>query len=346
MAAFGKPFQSSELPPWEILHNMASGYFLSRALYVAAKLGIADMLHKGPRHFSELAHAAGVHAPSLRRVLRLLASAGVFAENADGQFSLTTVGEYLQTGMARNSVLLFTGNMGYQVWGDLLHSVQTGEPAFEHVFGMPTFSYYAEHPDEAANFDETMSDVSARVAMSLVAAFDFSRFGSVVDLGGGHGELLIGVLKANRALRGTLFDLPRLTQEAQSRITQAGLAGRCQVIAGDFFETVPKGSDVYILKSILQDWDDSHCVTILKGCLCAMPREAKLLVLEGVYPATVDQSPASQSAARNDVNMLVCTGGRQRTEGEFRTLFESAGFKLNRIIRTQGLSSIIEGTPA
>jgi hypothetical protein len=325
---------------------MASGYFLSRALYVAAILGIADMLLTGPRHFSELAHAAGAHAPSLQRVLRLLASAGIFAENADGQFSLTTVGEYLQTGMARNSVLLFTGNMGYRAWGDLLHSVQTGEPAFEHVFGMPTFSYYAEHTDEAANFDETMSDVSARVAMSLIAAFDFSPFDSVVDLGGGHGELLIGVLKANWELRGTLFDLPRLTQEAQSRIAQAGLAGRCQVIAGDFFETVPEGSDVYILKSILQDWDDPRCVTILKGCRCAMTREAKLLVLEGVYPATVDQSPASQSAARNDVNMLVCTGGRQRTEAEFRTLFEAAGFKLNRITRTQGLSSIIEGTPA
>lgn len=325
---------------------MASGYFLSQALYVAARLGIADMLHKGPRHFSELAHAAGAHAPSLRRVLRLLATAGIFTENADGQFSLTTIGEYLQTGMARNSVLLFTGNMGYRAWGDLLHSVQTGDPAFEHVFGMPTFSYYAEHPDEAVNFDETMSDVSARVAMALVAAFDFSRFGSVVDLGGGHGELLIGVLKANRTLQGTLFDLPRLTQEAQRRITQAALAGRCQVIAGDFFEKVPEGSDVYILKSILQDWDDPHCITILKGCLCAMPREAKLLVLEGVYPAAVDQSPASQSAARNDVNMLVCTGGRQRSEAEFRTLFEAAGFKLNRITRTQGLSSIIEGTPA
>lgn len=161
---------------------MASGYFLSRALYVAATLGIADLLQKGPRHFSELAQAAGVHAPSLRRVLRLLASAGVFAENADGQFSLTVVGEYLQTGMARNSVLLFTGDMGYRAWGDLLHSVQTGEPAFERVFGMPTFSYYAEHPDEAANFDETMSDVSAQAAMTLVAAFDFSRFGSVVDI--------------------------------------------------------------------------------------------------------------------------------------------------------------------
>jgi hypothetical protein len=325
---------------------MACGYFLSRALFVAATLGIADLLQKGPQHFSELGQAAGVHAPSLRRVLRLLASAGVFAENADGQFSLTAIGEYLQTGMARNSVLLFTGDMGYRAWGDLLHSVQTGEPAFERVFGMPTFSYYAEHPDEAANFDETMSDVSAQVAMALVAAFDFSRFGTVVDMGGGHGELLIGVLKANRTLRGTLFDLPRLTQEARNRITQAGLAGRCQVIAGDFFETVPEGSDVYILKSILQDWDDLRCTTILKNCLRAMPPEAKLLVLEGVYPAIMDESPASQSAARNDVNMLVCTGGRQRTEAEFQTLFEAAGFKLNRIIRPQGLSSIIEGTRA
>lgn len=325
---------------------MASGYFLSRALYVAAKLGIADLLHKGPRHYTELAKTTGVHAPSLRRVLRLLASAGVFVENADGMFSLTTVGEYLQSGLSRNSVLLFTGDMGYRAWGDLLYSVETGEPAFEHVFGMPTFSYYAEHPDEAANFDETMSDVSAHIAIGLVAAYDFSQYGSVVDIGGGHGALLIGILKANRALRGTLFDLPRLVEIARSRIAQAGLAGRCQVVAGDFFETAPEGSDVYILKSILQDWDDTRCVTILKNCARAMTPQSKLLVLEGVYPALMDQSSASQSSARNDVNMLVCTGGRQRNESEFRALFAAGGFKLSRIIPTQGLSSVIEGTRA
>jgi hypothetical protein len=342
MAVLGKHLPSSELPPWAILQNMASGYFLSRALYVAARLGIADLLQKGPKDCNELAQAAGAHALSLRRVLRLLASAGVFTENAEGKFSLTPVGEYLQTGLARNSVLLFTGDMGYRAWGGLLHSVQTGEPAFEHVFGMPTFSYYAEHPEEAACFDETMSDFSAQLAMGLVAVYDFSPFKSVVDLGGGHGALLIGILKANKALRGTLFDLPRLAEEAGNRISRAGLAGRCQIVSGDFFENAPEGSDVYILKSILQDWDDPRCATILRNCHQAMPPQGRLLVIEGVYPALVDQSPLSQGAARNDVNMLVCTGGRQRTEAEFRRLFEEAGFRLNRIIPMQGLSSVIE----
>lgn len=346
MAALGKHVQSSELPPWAVLQNMAHGYFLSRALYVAARLGIADLLQSGPKDSAELAQAAGAHAQSLRRVLRLLASAGVFIESADGKFSLTPVGEYLQTGLARNSVLLFTGDMGYCAWGDLLHSVQTGEPAFDHVFGMPTFSYYAEHPDEAACFDETMSDFSAQLAMNLIAVYDFSSFKSIVDLGGGQGALLAGILRANKGLQGILFDLPRLAKEAGTRIARAGLSGRCRMITGDFFNSVPDGSDVYILKSILQDWDDANCLTILRNCLRAMAPQGRLLVIEGVYPALVDQSPVSQGATRNDVNMLVCTGGRQRTEAEFRRLFHEAGFKLNRIIPIVGLSSAIEAIRA
>jgi len=338
----------TQLPPPVRLYQMATGHYVSQAIYVAAKLGIADLLGNGPRRHDELAKATGTHAPSLRRVLRLLASTGVFAETEDGRFELTPVGSCLQSGPGsfRPVALLFTSPGVRAAWGDLLHSVQTGEPALHHVFGVVSFEYFAQHPEEAAVFDEAMGAFTAMVAIAVAAAYDFSRFGTIIDVGGGEGALLAGILRANPALRGVVFDMARVSEGANETIAAAGLGDRCEFVGGDFFEAVPGGGDAYILKHVIHDWDDERAVRILRNCRRAMKAEGKLLIVEGVYPERIDQSVVSRGAAANDVNMLVCTGGRQRAEAEFRALFDAAGFELTRIVPTQAMSSVIEGVRA
>ena len=327
---------------------MVTGYYVSRAIYVVAKLGIADHLSEGPGRVDDLAAATGTHAPSLKRVLRLLASAGLLTEEADGRFALTPTGACLRAGVPgsmRAAALLF-GGITQQAWGDLLRCVETGEPAFRRVFGMDPFDYMAQHPDEAANFDAAMADFTKHIATEVVAAYDFSPFRRIVDVGGGNGALLAGILKANPALAGVLFDLPQVADRAIATMRELGLADRCEIVGGDFFEAVPAACDAYLLKHVIHDWNDHDAVEILRTCRRAMGAEAKLLILEGVYPPRIDQSDESRGAAANDVNMLVCTGGRQRSEAEFRNLDEAAGFRLTRILPTQTPVKVIEGIPA
>jgi len=324
---------------------MVTGYYISRAIYVAATLGIADLLAHGPQPSSTLAKATGTHAESLTRVLRLLASVGVFTEQDDRCFALTPLGECLRTGVPgsmRSAAILFAG-ITQEAWRDLLYSVRTGEPAFHHVFGMDSFSYMAQHPEEAANFDEAMADFTKGIAIAVAATYDFSQFGTIVDVGGGNGMFLEAVLKAHPTLRGVLFDMPHVAERAQQRIEAVGLAERCKAVGGDFFLEVPSGGEAYILKHVIHDWGDARAVTILKNCHRAMGPQGKLLIVEGVYPSHIDQSDASRGAASNDVNMLVCTGGRQRSEAEFRSLYGAAGFTLTRIVPIQATSSVIEG---
>jgi len=324
---------------------MVTGYYVSRAIYVAATLGIADLLAHGPQPSSTLAKATGTHAESLSRVLRLLASVGVFTEQDDRCFALTPLGECLRTGVPgsmRSAALLFAG-ITQEAWRDLLYSERTGEPAFHHVFGMDSFSYMAQHPEEAANFDEAMADFTKGIAIAVAATYDFSQFGTIVDVGGGNGMFLEAVLKAHPTLRGVLFDMPHVAERAQQRIEAVGLAERCKAVGGDFFLEVPSGGEAYILKHVIHDWGDARAVTILKNCHRAMGPQGKLLIVEGVYPSHIDQSDASRGAASNDVNMLVCTGGRQRSEAEFRSLYGAAGFTLTRIVPIQARSSVIEG---
>ena len=337
-----------QIPPSFAIFSMVTGYYVSRAIYVVAKLGIADHLSECPRSIDDLAAATGTHAPSLRRVLRLLASVGVFTEEADSRFALTPIGACLRAGVPgsmRAAVLLF-GGVTQQAWGDLQHSVETGEPAFRGVFGMDPFDYMAQHPDEAANFDAAMADFTKHIATAVVAAYDFSSFRRIVDVGGGNGALLAGILTANQALTGVLFDLPQVADRAITPMREFGLADRCKIVGRDFFKAVPAGGDAYLLKHVIHDWDDDRATEVLKTCRRAMGTEAKLLVLEGVYPPRIDQSDESRGAAANDVNMLVCTGGRQRSEAEFRHLYEAAGFRLTRILPTQAPVKVIEGIPA
>lgn len=339
------PAQTAGLPPPMMLFQMATGFYLSRALYVAAKLGIADLLAAGPRPAAELAEATHTNGAALNRVLRLLASAGVFSEEADGRIALTPVGDCLRSGVpgsVRAAVQLFGGG-AQNAWTDLMYCVETGEPAFRRRGESDPFAAMRDNPEEAANFDAAMADFTKMVAVAVAAAYDFSPFRTLVDVGGGNGTLMIGLLNANPHLHGIVFDRPDVAQRATDNLAAAGLSGRCRVSGGDFFEAVPSGGDAYLLKHVIHDWNDDRAIAILASCRRAMEPQRKLLIVEGVYPPRIDQSLASRGAASNDVNMLVCTGGRQRSEAEFRALFDAAGFKLTRIVPTPAASCVIEG---
>ncbi len=351
MATQAQLTKPTHLPPRLVLVQMLTGYRVSQAIYVAAKLGITDLLRNDPQPCAELAKATGTHAPSLCRLLRLLASAGVFAEQEDGRFALTPIGECLRAdvpGSFRSVALFLAGPTTInRMWSDLLFSVQTGETAFDHVFGVGPFQYFAQHPEEAAIFNEAMASMTTQIATAVPSAYDFSSFRTIVDVGGGLGVLLSTILKANPALRGVLFELPHVAESAKKPIEAAGLAARCEVIGGDLFEAVPGGADAYILKSVIHDWDDPHSLTILKNCHRVMPPQGKLLLVELVLPARMEQSAINQIFAELDVTMLLGPGGRERTEAEFSALFAAAGFKLTRIIPLEAsLPSLLEGVRA
>ena len=338
----------TQLPPPMVIYQLASAHYVSQALYVAAHLGIADLLAGGPQTHDTLAAKTDTHAASLRRVLRLLTSAGVFSETDDGRFELTPVGSTLRSGpgSTRAAARLFAGPMVWQCWGDLLTTVRTGEPAFRRIFRAGSFEYFADHPEEAAVFDDAMGSFTAMIAGLVAAAYDFGPMRDVIDVGGGEGRLLTGILRAYPSLNGAVFDLPRLAEAATRQIATVGLAGRYRFVGGDFFETIPGGFDAYLLKHVIHDWDDESAVRILENCRRAMGPQAKLLLVEGVYPTRIDSSPESRGAAANDVNMLVCTGGRQRSEAEFRSLYAAAGFRLTHIIPTRAAPCVIEGVKA
>ena len=340
---------AAELIPAQMqLYQMGTGHYLSRALGLATKLRIPDSLGKGARHYKEVAAELGAHPPSLNRVMRLLASAGIFEEQAGGKFALTPLGDLLRSdvpGSMRAAVLLFAGEAIQASWAELEYCVKTGQPAFRRLSpGAKNAFDGLRDPQGAANFDEAMAAFSAQTALALVAAYDFSKFGKLADIGGGNGALLIGILKGNPSLQGIVFDQPPSAGRAGKRIAEAGLEARCEVVGGDFFREVPRGAGAYLLKHIIHDWSDDDAIAILKTCHCAMDgTDAKLLLVEGVYPERIDQSLESRGAAFNDVNMLVSTGGRQRSEAEFRALYRSAGFRLTSIVPTAARVCIIEG---
>ena len=336
------------IPPQTALYQLGIGHYYSNALHLVAKLGIAELLADGPRRATELAEATATHVASLHRVMRLLASVGVFEEGDGGTFALTSLGECLRQGIpgsARAMVLLFTGDRVQNAWRDLEYCVRTGNPVFRKRGLDDPFSDLIRTPEESANFDAAMADFTALAAVAVAAAYDFQSVRTVVDVGGGNGALLIGILNAHSHLHGTVFDRPPAAERAAQQIAERGLAGRCEAMGGDFFREVPRGADAYVLKHVIHDWDDERAVAILANCRRAMPDAGGVLIVEGVYPPRIDESLASRGAAANDVNMLVNTGGRQRSEAEFRSLFEAAGFTLTRIVPTLAPVSVIEGVP-
>jgi hypothetical protein len=324
--------------------QMAGGHVISRAIFAVAELGIADHLKEGARSSEEIAKATGTHAPSLYRLLRFLAGLGFFVEDADKRFSLTPLGAALQSddpGYARSTVRMLAGSAAWGAWGEFLHSVRTGETAMEKAFGQPIFEYLSTEPEQASYFNEAMIGFHGAEPSAVAAAYDFSRIRRIVDVGGGTGNLLTTILSANPELKGMLYDLPHVAAEARSQIEMKNLSERCEIVAGSFFESVPTGGDAYILSHIIHDWDKKKCLQILENCRRAVPNNGKLLLIEMVVPAGNDFHPAKLL----DLMMLAWTGGMERTEQEYASLFNNAGFNLTKIVPTESPVSVIEAKP-
>jgi len=324
--------------------DLISGFWISQAIYVAAKLGIADLLQDGPKSAAVLAKQAEAHEPSLYRVLRTLASRAIFSEDAGRLFALSPAAESLRSDKP-GSLRPYAIMMGEQwVWrsvGAMLHSVRTGQSGFEHEFGARTFDYYAEHPHAARFAIEGMTSRSAAENVAIVGAYDFSGISTIIDVAGGQGTLLASILTANCNLRGTLFDMRHVLDAASPLIERAGLRGRCDLAAGNFFDCVPAGADVYILKKVIHDWDDRDARTILGNCRRAMSNSSRLLLIELIVP-----TPGVPSFAKMlDLLMLAYAGGLERTEDEYRELLASAGFRLQHLIPASSTLGIIEAFP-
>ena len=323
---------TNDFQPRLVLQQLIQSFQVPQCIYVAARLGIADLLKDGPRRSEELAQATGTHAPSLYRVLRLLTAVDLFTEGKTHTFALTPLGAYLQTGVPgslRTMALAYGEKPFWPVWGALLHSVQTGEPSFQHVFGFNIFDYYAQHPEEAELFNDFMTELTASVAPTVAGAYDFSASSTLVDVGGGHGQMLASILQAHPTLHGVLFDLPHVVKGAPPLLDEAGVSDRCQVIGGDVFTAVPADYDTYLLSRVIHDWDDERTIAILSSCHQAMKPSGKVLLIERVIPT--DRTPELH-VLESDVIMLVAPGGKERTEAEYRALLKAAGFELTQCI--------------
>jgi hypothetical protein len=331
--------------PSDVLTRLVNGYQVSQAIHVAASLGLADLLKDGPRGAEDLAVVTGSNPGALYRLMRALASVGVFREEDDQHFTLTPLGQCLRSDASEpvGEWARFIGRTHHwQSWGNLLHSVRTGEAASDHAHGMTSYAYRARHPDEGAAFNAAMTGMSHRQAVAVLAAYDFGDFGRLVDVGGGQGAFLAKVLAKYPAVLGVLFDQPNVVAHADPVLRAAGVAHRCQVVGGNFFEAVPRGGDAYILKNVLGNWDDDRAVAILRACRRAMGPRGTLLAIQVVLgpPNEGDRGKFT------DVNMLVMEAGQQRTPEEFAALFASAEFHLENVTATTSEVSVVEGRAA
>lgn len=312
-------------------------------VYIAAKLGLADILENGPQHSDELAGKIGANAPALRRVLRAMVAGGLLAETDEGRFALTPMGELLRRNrpdsLAGEAII---AGEAWPAWGGLLHSIYTGEAAFDHVFGTDMFTYFTQNPTLQQHFGHNTAQQTKNIVAAVAAAYNFSAFQCLVDVGGGYGPLLKTILSRNPNLQGILFDLPPMIEGAAALFEPAQLLDRCKLVPGSFFESVPPGGDAYLLQYIIHDWDDVRATQILKNCRQAMGEQGTLLLVERLMPHRVTDSP---STIRLDLSMLVFTGGRERTQAEYTQLLTAAGFELTKITPTSGPWSIIEGAP-
>jgi hypothetical protein len=334
--------------PREALGPLLFGFFPTQVLYVCAELGLCDILAaEGPLPAVDLAARTGCDEPSLRRLLHALACLRILAEPEPGSYALGPHGHGLvadDPASMRHLVLLFAGPEVWASWGGLGDTLRTGEPAWERVTGTTAFEHMAAHPDEQATFNRAMGEATRNAAPGIVEAGGFDRFASVVDVGGGDGTLLAAVLAAHPGLRGTVFDTPPGLAKASATLEAAGLGGRADTVAGDFFAAVPPGADAYLVKSVIHDWDDARATAILANVRAAMPASGTLLLVEPVMPDEPSGSMDVLMMVMSDLNMLVCTGGKERTEAEFRALLAGAGFDLRRITPATGPTnfSVIE----
>lgn len=329
-------------PPMAAMLQLLFGKHITYALSAVARLGVADHLGSTPVRLEDVAQRVGAHADSLYRVMRMLASVGVFEETPGKQFSLTPVGEVLRTD-ARESLRYLA-----MAWGDewstrafenFVHCVRTGQDGVTKAYGKNAFELLAEHPDQADTFHKAMMNVSAIAGEAMAETYDFAGISNIADIGGGHGMLLASVLRRNPGIRGVLYDLPEVVAGAKANGHFAGLEDRLQIDAGSFFERVPAGCDAYMLKHILHDWSDDHCRTILGLIREQLPADGRVLVCELIVPDGPGPSPAKIL----DLEMLALTvGGKERTTGEFRELFRSAGLQLERVVSTKSPMVVLE----
>jgi hypothetical protein len=323
---------TNDFPPQLVLQQMIQGFQVTQCIYVAAKLGIADLLKDGPRTSEELAQLTGTHAPSLYRVLRLLTAVDLLTEGEAHSFALTPLGTYLQTGIPgsmHDTVLCYCDTPVWRAWGDLLYSAETGRAGYEHVLGRSLFDYNQLHPEHATLFNNMMTEWTAAVAPTVAAAYDFSAVGTLVDVGGGHGQMLASILQAHPTLQGVLFDQSHVVAGAPPLLERAGVADRCEVVGGDFFITVPASYEAYLLSRVIHDWDDERAIAILSRCQQAMQPRGKVLLVERVI---ISGRAPQVLVLESDVQMLVLARGKERTDAEYRELLNASGFEVTRLI--------------
>lgn len=337
---FGLP---GDLPPNLAMLQLITGKWIMQAIYVAAELGIADHMKDGPRSSRDIAQACDTDEDATYRLMRGLANVGVLDEREGRTFALTPMGKLLRSDVP-GSMRGYARFIGYKptwaAWGEALHSVRTGEPAVDHLFGENLFEYYAEHLEESAIFDEAMTSISTLESHAVAADFDFAGIGTLADVGGGRGYLLATILNANPEMQGVLFDQPHVVTGAPPLLHELGVDERVSIEGGSFLDAVPSGADAVIMKHILHDWNDEDCLRILRNCHSAMPKGGRVLIVEAVVPV-----PGQRGWAKLlDLEMLVLTPrGRERDEAEFATLLETAGFRLTRIVPTASPVSVVEG---
>jgi hypothetical protein len=331
------------------LRRMIFGQMVCVALGSAARLGIPDLLADAPMDAEQIARASGAHAPSMRRLLRALVAFGVFEELPDGRFELTPLSQALRAdvpGSMHSMAAMIGGGPTQRAWADALHSILTGTTATEHVYGHGVFDVLATDPAEADIFNRAMTENTAIIASELLAAYDFSRFSTIVDVGGGQGLLLAEVLRAHPTAHGILFDLPEVVAGAPPVLERAGVSDRCQVAGGSFFDDVPAGGDLYMMKAIVHAFDDDRAAVILRNCRERMAPSSRVAVLDRVMPERITTDEMAQRAVLMDMNMLVLTGGHERTEREFATLFRAAGLSPSSVSATSSGVCVLEAVPA
>jgi hypothetical protein len=337
------PTASQALPPHIQLIQMGRAHVVSRTVYAAAKLGLADHLASGPKSAAELAGSMKVHARSLHRVMRTLASLGVLTEKIGQRFALTSLGEALKSGApgSARSAILYSGSPSSQSgWDHFVYSIETGRPGFDEAQGMALFDYLEQHSEVASLFNEMMVGFHSQEPPAVAAAYDFSVFRTIVDVGGNTGAMLAAILAAHTPPRGILFDRPHVVKDAPALFAARGVKDRVTIEAGNFFHRVPATADAYILSHILHDWDDEHCLTILGHIRKAMNPAGRLLIVEMVLSAGDAPHPGKML----DMVMLAQTGGEERSEAEYRLLLAKAGFGLTGVLPTYSSVSIVEAS--
>jgi hypothetical protein len=348
--SFSRISEGSNSKPSDVMMALIEASWLSRAIHVVATLGIPDLLRDAPKRLEELATATSTHPQALNRIMRALAGEGLFTADEQDRFSLTPLGGTLRSdvpGSLRDWALLMLGSVHQDAWSEVIHSVRTGQSAFTHRYGMDLWQYCSRHPEHAQLFAAAMASFTSTYIENLLGSYSFSAFTRIIDVGGGDGSLLIGILQRHPNLQGLIYELGEVADRARHRIEEAGLASRCEVRTGDALVEVPSGGDAYILSRVLHDWDDEGARTILASCRRALPDRGRVLVIERTMPDSVREiasmrSPALSDITMTDLNMLVMTSGRERTLAEYQDLFERAGLELLRVVPTQTALNVME----